>query len=104
MTTKNTGMHIERGIYDSPFDAFTNYMNIVGDFISRVNAQYPEDIDNEELNSLLKMISNQNEEIAALNKELTALKNKSAKAAKAVEPKEKPAKKSCRKKAEKPEK
>jgi alpha-amylase len=85
MTTKNTGMHIERGIYDSPFDAFTNFMNIVGDFIARVNAQFPEDIDNEELNSLLKMIANQNEEIAALNKELAALK--------------KPARK-CRKKAE----
>jgi alpha-amylase len=60
-------------------------MNIVGDFIARVNAQFPEDIDNEELNSLLKMIANQNEEIAALNKELAALK--------------KPARK-CRKKAE----
>ena len=78
MTTKNTGMYIERGIYDSPFDAFTNYMNIVGDFISRVNAQYPEDMDNEELNSLLQMIANQNAEIAALNKELAALKDKPA--------------------------
>ena len=53
-------------------------MNILADFITRVNAQYPEDIDNEELNALLKMISNQNEEIAALNEEIAALKSKPA--------------------------
>jgi alpha-amylase len=85
MTTKQNGIITEKCIYESPFDAFTNYMNILADFITRVNAQYPEDIDNEELNALLKMIANQNEEIAALNKELAALK--------------KPARK-CRKKAE----
>ena len=33
---------------------------------------------NEELNALLKMISNQNEEIAALNEEIAALKSKPA--------------------------
>ena len=47
MTTKNTGVTLNRGIYDSPFDAFTNYMNILGDFISRVNSLYPVDMDNE---------------------------------------------------------
>ena len=56
MTTKNTGVGINRGIYSSAFDAFTNYMNILGDFINRINALYPEDIDNEELNSLLTTI------------------------------------------------
>ena len=30
MTTKNNGMWLNRGIYDSPYDAFTNYMNILG--------------------------------------------------------------------------
>ena len=32
MTTKNTGIWLNRGIYDSPYDAFTNYMNVLGDF------------------------------------------------------------------------
>ena len=64
MTTKNTGVGLNRGIYDSPYDAFTNYMNILGDFIKRVNSLYPEDIENEELNSLLTTIKNQVEEIA----------------------------------------
>ena len=101
MTTKNTGMYIERGIYDSPFDAFTNYMNIVGDFIARVDSLYPADMDNEELNSLLTTIKNQGEEIAALTKELEKAKKQLAK----LEPKEKkaPAKKTCAKKTKKEE-
>ena len=101
MTTKNTGLYIERGIYDSPFDAFTNFMNIVGDFIARVDSLYPVDMDNEELNSLLTTIKNQGEEIAALTKELEKAQKKLEK----LEPKEKkaPAKKACAKKAKKEE-
>ena len=38
MTTKPSQVGIDRGIYASPFDAFTNYMNILGDFIARVNS------------------------------------------------------------------
>ena len=65
-----------RGIYDNAFDAFTNYMNILGDFISRVNSLYPEEIDNEELNSLLTTIRNQGEEIAIREKEIIRLQTK----------------------------
>ena len=72
MTTKKTGIWLNRGIYDSPYDAFTNYMNILGDFISRVDALYPVEIENEELNSLLTTIKNQGEEIEKLQKELDA--------------------------------
>ena len=79
MTTKNTGIWLNRGIYDSPYDAFTNYMNILGDFISRVNALYPIDVDNEELNSLLTTIKNQGIEIETLQKEVDKLKKKLAK-------------------------
>ena len=61
MTTKPSNVGVDRGIYSSPFDAFTNYMNILGDFISRVKSLYPEEIDNEELNSLLTTIKNQDE-------------------------------------------
>ena len=82
MTTKNTGIWLNRGIYDSPFDAFTNYMNILGDFISRVNSLYPVDMDNEELNSLLTTIKNQGQEIEILQKELDKYKKKAEKATK----------------------
>jgi alpha-amylase len=73
MTTKHNSVGMNRGIYDSPFDAFTNYMNILGDFISRVNNLYPTDMDNEELNSLLTTIQNQDEEIAAKDREIEKL-------------------------------
>ena len=76
MTTKPSQVGINRGIYSSPFDAFTNYMNILGDFISRVNSLYPEDVDNEELSSLLTTIKNQDEEIDMKNKEIVRLQTK----------------------------
>lgn len=65
--------------YDSPYEAFINYMNVLSDFIVRVNAQFPEAIENEELNSLLTTIKNQGEEIESLQKELDKLKKKTAK-------------------------
>ncbi|MGP1435643.1 MAG: alpha-amylase [Phocaeicola sp.] len=80
MTTKNTGIEINRGIYSSPYDAFANYMNILGDFISRVNELYPVDMDNEELNSLLTTIKNQDDELTAMNKEVQKLQEKLEKA------------------------
>ncbi|MCD8236001.1 MAG: alpha-amylase [Prevotellaceae bacterium] len=76
MTTKQSSVNINRGIYDSPYDAFTNYMNILGDFVSRVNSLYPVDMDNEELNSLLTTIKNQGEEIEIKDKEIEKLQKK----------------------------
>ena len=76
MTTKPSQVGLNRGIYSSPFDAFTNYMNILGDFISRVNSLYPDSIDNDELSSLLTTIKNQDEEIEMKNKEIIRLQTK----------------------------
>ncbi|MDO4161055.1 MAG: glycoside hydrolase family 57 protein [Prevotellaceae bacterium] len=76
MTTKPSNIAFDRGIYSSPFDAFTNYMNILGDFMNRVNTLYPEEIDNEELNSLLTTIKNQGDEIELKDKEIVRLKAK----------------------------
>lgn len=76
MTTKPSHVGLERGIYDSAFDAFTNYMNVLGDFIWRVNSIYPSEIDNEELNSLLTTIRNQAVEIEQKDKEIAKLNKK----------------------------
>ena len=46
-------------------------MNILGDFITRVNNLYPEEIDNEQLESLLTTIKNQGDEIEMKGKEIT---------------------------------
>ncbi len=51
-------------------------MNILGDFMSRVNSLYPEEIDNEELNALLTTIKNQGDEITMKEKEILRLQNK----------------------------
>ena len=89
MTTKPMSVGMNRGIYDGPYDAFTNYMNILGDFISRVNSLYPVDMDNEELNSLLTTIKNQDEELALKQKEVTRLQAKVKKLETASGPKTK---------------
>ncbi|MDR0232929.1 MAG: glycoside hydrolase family 57 protein [Dysgonamonadaceae bacterium] len=64
--------------YENAYDAFSNYMNVLSDFITRVNAQYPISIDNEELNALLTTIRNQENTIAKLESDLTKLKKKKA--------------------------
>lgn len=103
MTTKPSNVGLDRGIYSGPFDAFTNYMNILGDFMNRVHSLYPEEIDNEELNSLLTTIKNQGDEIEMKDKEISRLKTKLEKVQAADEkqkaPKKAPAKKTAEKKA-----
>ena len=77
MSTKNMAdgaSHAAFSPYDSPFSAFTNYMNVLADFLVRVEEQYPESIDNEELNPLLLTIRNQAAEIDSLNKEVKTLR------------------------------
>ena len=90
MTTKQNGIITERCIYESPYDAFTNYMNILGDFLARVRAQYP-DMDNEELGALQQVIDNQEVEIVQLEAEVEQLKSKLATKAKKAAKKEDPA-------------
>ena len=65
--------------YDSAYEAFMNYMNVLADFLERVEAQYPTTIDNEELNELLKTINNQEKEIEELEEEIKKLKAKKPK-------------------------
>ena len=68
--------HIDQGEtqYESAYDAFINYMNVLSDFLQTVEEQYPTTIENEELNELLKTIRNQEEEIQALNEKLKKAK------------------------------
>ena len=78
MCTKHSSdgsVHSHYSPYDSPYAAFTNYMNVLSDFMTRVEAQYPSDIDNEELNSLLLTIRNQEHEIEELNREVEMMRN-----------------------------
>ena len=67
-------VHSHFSPYETPFQAFTNYMNVLADFIVRVEEQYPLSIENEELNSLLTTIRNQAREIETLNKEVDSMR------------------------------
>lgn len=78
MCTKAGYCNFNRGIYDGPYDAFTNYMNILGDFTTRVNNLYG-GAENEEINSLITTIQNQGDEIAAKDKEIARLQKLLAK-------------------------
>lgn len=98
MNTKHIGAFSP---YDNPYDAFNNYMNVLSDFIIRVNAQFPSSIENEELNSLLLTIRNQAEEIKVLEKELNKEKAKNEVAPK-TESKAKAAKPVAKPQAAKP--
>lgn len=123
MSTKHLAdgaVHSRFSPYETPFQAFTNYMNVLADFIVRVNAEFPDGIGQEELNSYLLTITNQAREIETLQKEVASMRQNiehfneehrlrheiAAKEAEAKEEsaKEKPAPKkraACKKKAEK---
>ncbi len=105
MTTKDSVIKLNRGIYESPYDAFTNYMNILGDFIKRVDSLYPVDIDNEELNALLTTIRNQGKEIEELHHDLEKAQKGEVKEEVEKAPKKAPGKpgRKPRKKVEAPE-
>jgi alpha-amylase len=65
--------------YESAYEAFMNYMNVLADFLERVDAQYPTTIENEELNELLKTINHQEKEIEKLENDLKKLKARKTK-------------------------
>lgn len=78
---RNDGaVHSHYSPYETPYQAFTNYMNALSDFIVRVEAQYPLSIENEELNALLTTIRNQATEIEELKKEVTLMRTNILKA------------------------
>lgn len=60
--------------YSSAYDAFNNYMNVLSDFLLRVEAQAPLNIEVEELNSYQTTIDNQNLLISSLEAEISKLK------------------------------
>jgi alpha-amylase len=78
MNTKHPGKD-NFSPYDNPYEAFINYMNVLADFSLRVNAQFPENLEDEELNPLITQIKNQGEEIENLQKELDKYKRKAEK-------------------------
>ncbi len=79
MSTKHFSdgaVHSQFSPYPTPYDAFNNYMNVLSDFIGRVKAQFPDSVENEELNALLLTINNQALEIKKLQADLKTVIDK----------------------------
>jgi len=65
--------------YETAYDAFMNYMNVLSDFLERLDTQFPSTIENEELTELVTTINNQEKEIEILEAEIKKLKSKKTK-------------------------
>ncbi|MBR3540921.1 MAG: glycoside hydrolase family 57 protein [Bacteroidales bacterium] len=103
MSTK-MGSYVPFSPYDSSFDAFTNYLNIVSDMEIRLKQEFPEEVENEELNPLLKQINEQGKVIEKLQAQLEKAEkklNEKKAAAKKPAAKKPAAKKPATKKEEK---
>ena len=60
--------------FDSPYDAYINYMNILSDFIIRVNAAVPENVTEKEVATLSAILSEKNLQIEKYENEIKRLK------------------------------
>lgn len=60
--------------YSSAYDAFNNYMNVLSDFLLRVEEQAPSTFETEELNSYQQTIQNQDKIIASLQNQIASLR------------------------------
>jgi alpha-amylase len=84
--------------YDTPYDAFINYMNVLNDFTLRVNAAVPQTGVEQEISNLTgiieekdKVISKYEKELYELNKQLLLLSGKEQKDVAIKAPDRKPA-------------
>lgn len=61
--------------YESPYDAFINYMNILSDFTIRVNASVPKTDKDKEISNLLNILVDRESELEKVKSELRKIKN-----------------------------
>jgi alpha-amylase len=65
--------------YETPYDAYINYMNVLSDFTIRVNAAVPETTSDQEIAGLAQIISQKDELILKYEAELKRLKSTKSK-------------------------
>lgn len=61
--------------YETPYDAYINYMNVLSDFIIRVNAMVPESTSDQDIAGLTQVISEKDELIQKYETELKRLRS-----------------------------
>lgn len=62
--------------FESPYDAYINYMNVLSDFIIRLNAVVPENETEQEIATLAKIIYEKNQQLEKYEEELKKLRLK----------------------------
>ncbi len=62
--------------YESPYQAFINYMNVLSDFTMRLNAAVPETSEEESISHLSNILKEKNERIAELEERIKKLRHK----------------------------
>ncbi|NOY96020.1 MAG: alpha-amylase, partial [Chlorobi bacterium] len=72
--------------YDSPYEAFINYMNVLSDFKQRLDKVVPDDKVIPEVASLLKIIAEKEEKIKKYQAEIKRLRKTKRKASRATKP------------------
>jgi alpha-amylase len=65
--------------YESPYEAYINYMNVLSDFTIRVDAMVPDYSFNQEVSDLSRLIAEKNELILKYESELKSLKSNKTK-------------------------
>jgi len=65
--------------YETPYDAYINYMNVLSDFIIRVNSMLPETTTDQDLAGLTQVITEKDELIQKYESELKRLKSSKSK-------------------------
>jgi alpha-amylase len=65
--------------YETPYDAYINYMNVLSDFTIRVNSMVPENTGDHEINELTQLINEKDELLRRYEAELKRLKSSKSK-------------------------
>lgn len=90
--------------YETPYDAYINYMNVLSDFSIRVNAMVPETINQQEAAGLAQVIAEKDELIQKYETELKRLKSSKSKIETVAREKAAVTKKGTKAPAKKPQK
>jgi len=69
-------VHMYFNPYNSPYEAFINYMNVLSDFRIRLNALVPESETDREIAALKEVIDEKEERLLKAEEELKSLKKK----------------------------
>ncbi len=76
--------------YETPYEAFINYMNVLSDFSLRINAAVPDDSREKELAMLSSIIEERENKILKMEVELKKLRNRKTTPKKSVKAKSQP--------------